>query len=404
MKKIIFAALSVLLMFSLVGCGEHVDYTPNKDFSTGDIAGDMDGWAGSKWKSADAGNYIYVYEFTAQKAMDSDGDGLLKFKVRGKAGEWDGGDFGGATLEADKEVELKSADFGGPEAKLAFKDGNKYRITISSKDGKVYATLKDLGAGVVPVPYLLEGLVVTTGEEPTLAGALMTYSKDLDANVTYKVKFVADGTTQKFAITDVAGKVKYTSDKAIELTKSVDLKAAGTNDKATTITGLEAGSRYEVTITTTPAGKVSVVVDDSPIEVTFKFELTGLTEGNKAWINGSFWGSTWPNGWPIEKWGGRGEKFKDVSPVAADANGVVKFPEAFDAKVSVKPNVEYVYEFKPIVSKSGNFTTDAGEEWEESDKVFNPGENLKYTLTASESCTFIISVNVKTSEVTATKK
>lgn len=299
MKKIIFAALTVLLMFGLVGCGEHVDYTPNKDFSTGDIAGDMDGWAGSKWKSADAGNYIYVYEFTAQKAMDSDGDGLLKFKVRGKAGEWDKGDFGNATLEADKEVELKSADFGGPEAKLAFKDGNKYRITISSKDGKVYATLKDLGAGVVPVPYLLEGLVVTTGEEPTLAGALMTYSKDLDANVTYKVKFVADGTTQKFAITDVAGKVKYTSDKAIELTKSVDLKAAGTNDPATTITGLEAGSRYEVTITTTPAKKVSVkLVAVEPVTITgAKVIVSGLPaelNGATLYFTGDLPWATWP--------------------------------------------------------------------------------------------------------------
>ena len=115
MKKIIFAALSVLLMFSLVGCGEHVDYTPNKDFSTGDIAGDMNGWPtgnASNWKSADAVNYIYVYEFTANKSMDGNGDGLLEFKARSTAGKWDTGDFGNATLETGKEVELKSADFG----------------------------------------------------------------------------------------------------------------------------------------------------------------------------------------------------------------------------------------------------------------------------------------------------
>ena len=302
MKKIIFAALTVLLMFGLVGCGEHVDYTPNKDFSTGDIAGDMDGWAGSKWKSADAGNYIYVYEFTAQKAMDSDGDGLLKFKVRGKAGEWDGGDFGGATLEADKEVELKSADLGGPEAKFAFKDGNKYRITISSKDGKVYATLKDLGAGVVPVPYLLEGLVVTTdalGPKPTLAGALMTYSKDLDANVTYKVQFKATATEHTFAITDVEGKLKYTSDKAIELTKTVDLKVAGDKDKETKFTGLKAESLYDLTITTTPAKKVSVkLVAVEPVTITgAKVIVSGLPaelNGATLYFTGDLPWANWP--------------------------------------------------------------------------------------------------------------
>ena len=369
MKKIIFAALTVLLMFSLVGCGEHVDYTPNKDFSTGDIAGDMDGWAGSKWKSADAGNYIYVYEFTAQKAMDSDGDGLLKFKVRGKAGQWDGGDFGGATLEADKEVELKSADFGGPEAKMAFKDGNKYRITISSKDGKVYATLKDLGAGVVPVPYLLEGLVVTTGEEPTLAGALMTYSKDLDANVTYTVKFVAEATEHPFAITDVDGKVKYTSANAIELKKSVDLKAAGEKDKATKITGLEAGSRYEVTITTTPAGKVSVVVDDSPIKVKdAKITVSGLPvdlNGKTLYFTGNF-----------NEWKTPGHK-ETLKVVVKDGSVSVTLPE-FEYKPA-----DGGYEFE------GKFACGDGDKtWSKPEICVENNEgkggNIKFTLTETK--------------------
>ena len=395
MKKIIFVALSVLLMFSLVGCGEHVDYTPNKDFSSGDIAGDMEGWVGSAWKSADAGNYIYVYEFTAQKAMDSDGDGLLKFKVRGKAGQWDGGDFGNATLELDKEVELSSADFGGPEAKLAFKDGNKYRITISSKDGKVYAKLEDLGAGVVPVPYLLEGLVVTTGEKPTLAGALMTYSKDLDANVTYKVKFVADATEQKFAITDVEGNVKYTSAKAIELTKSVDLKAAGKNDKATTITGLEAGSRYEVTITTTPAGQVSVVVDDSPIKVSFTFEMIGLTPGYQAWMNGTFWGEDWPNGWPIESWGGlkgpEDNPFTKADIPTANKDGVAKFSDKFNVTHEVKPG-ELSYTFKAIYNADANWEGDPTDQSDDLEAKLTVTEEGNYKVTVDASNSYKVTV------------
>ena len=67
MKKIIFAALTVLLMFSFVGC-DHVDYTPNKAFGAGDIAGSMNGWPqgnASNWTTADDDKYEYTYEFTA---------------------------------------------------------------------------------------------------------------------------------------------------------------------------------------------------------------------------------------------------------------------------------------------------------------------------------------------------
>ena len=44
MKKIIFAALSVLMIFSLIGCGEHIDYTENPVLGAGAVPGAFNGW------------------------------------------------------------------------------------------------------------------------------------------------------------------------------------------------------------------------------------------------------------------------------------------------------------------------------------------------------------------------
>lgn len=300
MKKIIFAALSVLMILSLVGCGEHINYTANKVFSKGDIAGDMNEWGSGAWLSADDDKYEYVYEFTALKDMDSDGDGILKFKVRSTANKWDTGDFGNATLELDKEVELKSADFGGPEAKMTFEASHKYRITVSSKDGSVFAKLEDLGLDVVPMPFVLNGMAVSIdGAAPTLDTALMSFEKDLKGNLTYKVQFKATATEHTFAITDVEGKLKYTSDKTIELKKSVDLKVAGDKDKATKFIGLKADSLYDLTITTTPAGKVSVkLVAVEPVTITgAKVIVSGLPaelNGATLYFTGDLPWANWP--------------------------------------------------------------------------------------------------------------
>ena len=54
MKKIIFAALSVLMIFSLVGCGEHIDYTKNPELGAGAIPGAFNSWNNTTaWTTAD---------------------------------------------------------------------------------------------------------------------------------------------------------------------------------------------------------------------------------------------------------------------------------------------------------------------------------------------------------------
>ena len=66
MKKIIFAALSVLMILSLVGCGSHIDYTENPVLGAGAIPGAFNGWDNTTaWTTVDDDKFVYTYEFTA---------------------------------------------------------------------------------------------------------------------------------------------------------------------------------------------------------------------------------------------------------------------------------------------------------------------------------------------------
>ena len=399
MKKIIFAALSVLMILSLVGCGEHINYTANKVFSKGDIAGDMNGWGSGAWLSADDDKYEYVYEFTALKDMDSDGDGILKFKVRSTANKWDTGDFGNATLELDKEVELKSADFGGPEAKMTFEASHKYRITVSSKDGSVFAKLEDLGLDVVPMPFVLNGMAVSIdGAAPTLDTALMSFEKDLKGNLTYKkVIFVATATEQKFNITDAAGEAIYGSTSSVAVGgDAITLSTAKVDDKvpAVKITGLKADDVYAITIVTTPEEVVTASVAEAPIEVTFKFEVTNMGENTDAWINGTFWGEAWPNGWKQKSWyeSNPANKFSDKLKAPTVADGVATFGETWDVDVKAKPNEDLTFKFKTQVTKG---------DWEDDAKCSSPDSDQTLEFTVTKEGTVKVTINASTWAVSA---
>ena len=423
MKKIIFAALSVLLMFGLVGCGVHTDYTPNKDFSTGDISGDINGWGSGVWTSANADKYEFTYQFTATKDMDGDGDGILKFKVRSTAGKWDTGDFGDATLTTDgKEVELKEANFGGPEAKMTFEADHIYLITVTSKDGKVYAKVEDKGLDIIPVPYVLSGMFVHGGMYDAswgavLGGALLEFETSTkDGVVVYKKDFTAANDNEGFKIASAdwsngwAGtefvldadyaefkQRRENGDTVYDTSTGEKIADKGDTDNAV-LKGTKKGSTYRLYIKTTPDGKVYAKVEEIAA-IKFTFEITGLTAGNKAWINGSFWGG-WENGWPLEAWGLTTKKYNQA---VADANGVAKFEENFDVSTVAKVGETLSYEFKPIVSKSGEWKLD-GKEWAKDDQAFNPDSNLKCELEVESAGTYVVSVDAKTSKVTVTKQ
>lgn len=297
MKKIIFAALSVLMILSLVGCGEHIDYTPNKAFSTGDVAGVMNGWPTgntSNWTTADDDNYVYTYEFTALKEMGT----TIQFKVRSTAGKWDTGDFGGAKLDTKgTKAELTPADFGGPSAEFEVEASHKYKITVTSEDGKVYGKVEDLGLDVVPMPFVLNGMAISIDSAaPTLDTALMSFEKDLKGNLTYKkVIFVATATEHKFNITDAVGEAIYGSTSSVAVGgDAITLSTAKVNDKvpAVKITGLKADGRYAITIVTTPKEVVTASVNLAPVVLKdIKVEATGLPaelNGKKLYFTGSF--------------------------------------------------------------------------------------------------------------------
>ena len=336
MKKIIFAALSVLLIFGLVGCGVHTDYTPNKDFSAGDISGDINGWGSGVWDSADADKYEFTYQFTATKDMDSDGDGILKFKVRSTAGSWDTGDFGDATLTTDgTEVELKSADFGGPEALIPFEADHIYLITVTSKDGKVYAKVEDKGLDIIPVPFIFNGLFIVGNDfgwtTTALDNALNSYTKDLKGNVTYVKQFKAGDGDHNFRLCQSdwkggfgTGAVAVGGD-ALTLSTNV-----GDNGEApnVAITGLKAGNPYQMTITTTPDEVVTVAVKEI-CAINVELNIVGFpadAEGMTAYVNGTFAG--W-SGW-TSAWGGTSKVSEGYSAVITDGKATITI---FEEKV-----------------------------------------------------------------------
>lgn len=426
MKKIIFAALSVLMILSLVGCGEHIDYTPNKAFSTGDVAGVMNGWPvgnASNWTTADDDNYVYTYEFTALKEMGT----AIQFKVRSTAGKWDTGDFGGAKLDTKgTKAELTPADFGGPSAEFEVEASHKYKITVTSEDGKVYGKVEDLGLDIIPVPFVLSGMFVHGGMYDTswgavLNGALLEFETSTkEGVVVYKKDFTASADDEQFKIASADWSNGWAGTEFDLDADYVEFKEQRVDGKATVIAtgepvlengkekgdtnnavlkGTKKGNNYRLYIKTTPEGKVFAKFEEIAA-IKFTFEITGLTAGNKAWINGSFWGG-WENGWPLEAWGGTTKTFKQA---VADANGVAKFEEDFDVSTVAKVGETLSYEFKPIVSKSGEWTIDSKKEWVKDDQAFNPDSNLKCELEVESSGTYLVSVDAKTSKVTVTKQ
>lgn len=399
MKKIIFAALSVLMILSLVGCGEHIDYTPNKAFSTGDVAGVMNGWPTgntSNWTTADDDNYVYTYEFTALKEMGT----TIQFKVRSTAGQWDTGDFGGAKLDTKgTKAELTPADFGGPSAEFEVEASHKYKITVTSEDGKVYGKVEDLGLDVVPMPFVLNGMAISIdGAAPTLDTALMSFEKDLKGNLTYKkVIFVATATEQKFNITDAAGEAIYGSTSSVAVGgDAITLSTAKVDDKvpAVKITGLKADDVYAITIVTTPEEVVTASVAEAPIEVTFKFEVTNMGENTDAWINGTFWGEAWPNGWKQKSWyeSNPANKFSDKLKAPTVANGVATFGETWDVDVKAKPNEDLTFNFKTQVTKG---------DWEDDAKCSSPDSDQTLEFKVTKEGTVKVTINASTWAVLA---
>ena len=401
MKKIIFAALTVLLMFSFVGC-DHVDYTPNRAFGDGDIAGGMNGWPtgnASNWTTADDDKYEYTYEFTALKEMGTS----VQFKVRSTAGTWDTGDFGDAKLDTKgTKAELKSADFGGPSAEFPIEASHKYKITVTSEDGKVYGKVEDLGLDTVPVPFIFNGLFLVGNDFTwnfTIDTALYSYTKDLKGNVTYVKQFKAGNGDHIFRICDSKYKGGFGSKDSVAvggdplvLSKDVDANGEAFN---ATITGLKEGNPYQMTITTTPDEVVTVSIAEI-CAVNVKLNIVGFpaeANGKTAYVDGSF--SGWGKGWP-KAWGGSTKV--SANPYTA---------EIADGAATINIFTDRIADIGEVIAIEGcglygEVIEDHIETSDGDIKV--GGENFSTSITVDGAATWIVTVDLENNTCTAAKQ
>ena len=401
MKKIIFAALSVLMIFSLIGCGEHTDYTPNRAFSTGDVAGVMNGWPtgnASNWTTADDDNYVYTYEFTALKEMGT----AIQFKVRSTAGVWDTGDFGGAKLDTKgTKAELTPADFGGPSAEFEVEASHKYKITVTSEDGKVYGKVEDLGLDAVPVPFIFNGLFVVGDDfgwtTTALDNALISYTKDLSGNVTYIKQFKAGDGAHAFRLCQSDWKGGFGTGTVAAGGDALTLTACAADAEApnVTVTGLTAGNPYQMTITTTPDEVVTVSITEI-CAVNVKLNIVGFppeADGMTAYVDGTF--SGWSKGWP-SAWAGSA-KVSD-NPYTA---------EIADGAATINIFTDRIADIGEVISIEGcgcygelegdDIPSAAGD-------IKVGGANFSTSITVDGAATWIVTVDLENNTCTAAKQ
>lgn len=402
MKKIIFAALSVLMIFSLVGCGEHTDFTPNRAFSTGDVAGVMNGWPqgnASNWTTADDDNYVYTYEFTALKEMGT----AIQFKVRSTAGKWDTGDFGGAKLDTKgTKAELTPANFGGPSAEFEAEASHKYRITVTSEDGKVYGKVEDLGLDAVPVPFILNGMFVV-GDDfnwgfDNVDFALMSFTKDLSGNVTYVKQFKAkESANHNFRICTSSWKGGFGGGTVAVGGETLTLTGVADDAEAdnVAITGLTVENPYQLTITTTPDEVVTVSITEI-CAVNVKLNIVGFpadTDGMAAYVDGTF--SGWSKGWP-SAWAGT-TKVSD-NPYTA---------EIADGEATINIFTDKIADLGEVISIEGcgcygalvgdDIPSAAGD-------IKVNGNNFATSFTVDSAATWIVTVDLENNTCTAAKQ
>ena len=330
MKKIILAALTVLMMFGLIGCSGVLHDKAALDISGFAVVGPNGSWDGTQ-RLTKVSDTEFYFEFVAKGETE-------QVSLQLVPGSWDTrycGDDNGTQKEIiadDKESSATMVYYEGGDPKHMLMKGLtadcKYKITFKvNAANEIVVSVVSAGKVVLPEPFLLDGLVVTTdalGPKPTLDGILLSPKVEdtLVGDATYKVSFKATDTKNTFAITDVDETVKYTFDKDIEVGKTVELKKAGDKDKATNFTGLKIGALYELTITTTPAGTVKVSLAEI-CKVTVKLNIIGFpveAEGMTAYVDGNF--SDWKKGWTTA-WGGKAKVSEGYSAVIKDGEATI---------------------------------------------------------------------------------
>lgn len=410
MKKILsFLAVGAFAL-GLIGCSGdlHDDEYKVIDLSNGAIPGDFDSpatWDNTTpWSSIDAANNTYTFNFKSK----SDCSGTVEFKIVTVNGEWNVDGYTEVDIPVDSADAVKMPMKTGGEmagagnAKITgCKASTNYTMTVvANPDTSISVKVESAGAGAVsadPVPYYFDGamLVGVTNWNNSDASNLLKNGKltKSTGEVVYTLDFTA-GNVAEVQITGVGdwNNGWGTTDITVGDSDFVTLVPFSTKKAGAKVSGLTVGKAYRAEIKTTPDKDVLIKIYEIA-SVTFKFEVTGLSEGNLAWIGGNFWGSSWDNGWPIGAWKKPvGYNLSVSDNGVADENGVAAFNDKWNVSTVAKPGEKLSYEFKVIATDT---------DW--SGDPSKQTDNLSVNIDIEEDATYKISINIEDEEIKVTK-
>ena len=410
MKKILSFLAAGALALGLIGCSGdlHDDEYKVIDLSNGAIPGDFDSpatWDNTTpWSSIDAANNTYTFNFKSK----SDCSGTVEFKIVTVNGEWNVDGYTEVDIPVDSADAVKMPMKTGGEmagagnAKITgCKASTNYTMTVvANPDTSISVKVESAGAGAVPadpVPYYFDGamLVGVTNWNNSDASNLLKNGKltKSTGEVVYTLDFTA-GDVAEVQITGVGdwNNGWGTTDITVGDSDFVTLVPFSTKKGGAKVSGLTVGKAYRAEIKTTPDKDVLIKIYEIA-SVTFKFEVTGLSEGELAWIGGEFWGASWDNGWPIEDWKkpvGCGLSVSDNA--VADENGVAAFNDKWNVSTVAKPGEKLSYNFKVIATDT---------DWS-GDPSKQTGD-LSVDINIDEDATYKISINIEDEEIKVTK-
>ena len=415
MKKLIISAITAAaLLFGFAGCSGdlHDDEKRIIDLSAGGAPGDFDepaNWSEKEpWTTSDVKTGTYTLSFKTKDEIPADGVG---FKINSQLA-WNVDGYTEFTVAADgaaatAKLKAGSAMAGAGNAFITgCKPSTAYKMTVVCNPDttvtvkvEVDSAAPSAPAESAPVPYYLDGYAVRSLDSGwNVTGDNLLYNPTEDkatGNLTYNLDFIASASTQQLAIARKEwseGRWECSEAKSFAVGAEPIFLESG-KEQHPTVTGLTVGNPYRIYVYTTPEKKVSMKVDEIA-KVTLSFKVKGLTEGDSAWINGSFWGSTWPQGWPIKGWNketdkdnvGATDKYISAHPAAvADASGVAAFDSKWNTEFVSKVGDTKSWECKVVYINKGKT-------WDGEDTVKDSGANLKfdYKVTAGGSYTIVI--------------
>ena len=416
MKKILSFLAAGALALGLIGCSGDLhddEFNPidTSKFETFELCGAMTDWkndAGTNLKFTPTENaYEYSVTFTAKDAEQG-------FCFITKTGLWDDYQIGGESMKAGtlpEGISFSSKAGEGKHEDAIFSGLTKdaaYKMTVETSSGVYVVSLASTEAPVAPadpVPYYFDGLYLVgscfkIGDMTNLwsfGSANLIYGASVDKKtgiVTYKKDIVATAESGEMGINDSSWGNKQNG-KGITVNANADdyTELNGTEGDNFNVSGLTVGKAYRAEIKTTPDKDVLIKIYEIA-SVTFKFEVTGLSEGNLAWIGGNFWGSSWDNGWPIGAWWnkplGCGLSVSDNG--VADENGVAAFNDKWNVSTVAKPGEKLSYNFKVIATDT---------DWS-GDPSKQTGD-LSVDINIDEDATYKISINIDDEEIKVTK-